>query len=308
MLLVTGASGLLGASVVLQARDSGRKVAGICHRHPLRVPGVELYEVDLTDRSAIQHVCREARPDSIVHCAAATNVDWCEDHPGEAEKINLEASANLAEISRQRNTRLTYISTDSVFDGKRGNYSETDQTCPLNVYARLKLRAEEEVLQHCPSALLVRTNIYGWNAQNKQSLAEWILGQLAAGERVPGFVDTYFCPLLANDLANLLLTMLDRGLSGLYHVVGAERISKYEFATKVAATFQFDPAQAVATHLSEARLRAARPQDVSLNTEKIQTALGQPMPNVDAGLQRFRALREQGYSQQLKSYLGGAAA
>ncbi len=307
MIVVTGASGLLGASVLLQAGDLGRQVVGLCHRHPLRVPGARVSSVDLTDRRTARAMIEGLQPQSIIHSAAATNVDWCEDHPQETEQINVRAPSFLAEIAQDLNARFVHISTDSVLDGARGNYSETDKPAPLNVYAKSKLCGEQEVLRHHPLALIVRVNIYGWNAQNKQSLAEWVLQRLAEGKQVPGFTDVHFSPMLVNDLAGILLAMLDRGLTGLYHVVGSERISKYEFAGRVATTFGFERGRVVPTRLAEANLRAPRPRDVSLSTEKIRLALGRPMPDVDSGLRRFRALRESGYPKQLKSYLTGAA-
>jgi len=276
------------------------------HRHLLRVPGAQMFAIDLTARQAVDKIVAKVHPRSIIHCAAATNVDWCEDHSQEAERINVDATASLAEAALKLAAHFVYVSTDAVFDGKRGNYSETDEPSPLNVYAKSKLRGEQEVLRRCPSALIVRVNIYGWNAENKQSLAEWILHQLALNKTVPGFTDMYFAPLLANDLAEVLLTMLDCGLNGIYHVVGSERLSKYEFARRVAATFGIDPSGVAPTRVAEAKLRAPRAPDLSLSTGKIRDALGHPMPDVESGLRRFRALRERGYQQQLKSYLLGA--
>lgn len=308
MILVTGASGLLGAGVLCHARDAGRPVAGLCHRHLVRFPSAQVFSVDLTAPEATRQAIVSLRPESIIHCAAATNVDWCEDHPLQAQQVNVQASSCLAEIARDLDARFIYISTDAVFDGERGNYSETDEPAPLNVYAKSKLGGEQEVLRLYPSALIVRANIYGWNAQNKPSLAEWILGQLLAGRQVPGFTDVYFSPLLANDLAEVLLAMLDCGLSGIYHVVGSERISKYEFARSVAATFGFDLDRVSTARLTESRLRAPRPLDTSLSTGKIAGVLGRSMPDVESGLRRFRSLGENGYAQQLKGGLTGARA
>jgi dTDP-4-dehydrorhamnose reductase len=306
MLLVTGASGLLGASIVYEAIKVGRNVVGFSHRQLLRIPGAQMFAVDLTAHDALRALVAELRPQNIIHCAAATNVDWCEDHILEAEQINVQASAFLADAAHKLDAGFVYVSTDAVFDGTRGNYAETDETSPLNTYARSKLRGEQEVLRRCPSALIVRVNIYGWNAKNKQSLAEWILYQLMVNKTVPGFTDVYFTPLLTNDLAEILLTMLEGGLNGIYHVVGSERLSKYEFARRVAATFGIDPGGVAPTRVAEAKLRAPRAPDLSLSTEKISEALGHPMPDVESGLRRFRALRESGYQQQLKSYLLGA--
>jgi dTDP-4-dehydrorhamnose reductase len=303
MIVVTGASGLLGVSVVTLACDLGREVLGICHHNLLRVPGARICGVDLTDRNAVRAFFAPLRPESIIHCAAATNVDWCEDHPEAADQVNVQASSFLAEIAQEMNAQFVYISTDSVFDGKRGNYSETDPPAPLSVYANSKLRGEREVLRRHSSPLIVRVTIYGWSAQSKPSFAEWILDEIAAGRQVRGFSDVYFCPLLANDLAEVLLTMLDSGVSGIYHAAGSERISKYDFAKRVAMTFKLGIECVTPVSILAAKLRAPRPVDPSLNTEKIRAALGRPMPDVDAGLRRFRELSESGHSRRIKSFL-----
>jgi len=305
MLVVSGASGLLGASVLRSAREEGwdKDVVGLCHQHVLRDPALRIARVDLTDSVATRNLLSDLRPDAIVHCAAATDVDWCEANPEAAEAINVGASGVSAEIAASCNARFVYVSTDSVFDGKRGGYDETDEPAPVNVYARSKLAGEREILRCNPSSTIVRVNIYGWNAQNKESLAEWILRRLEKGREVLGFTDVFFNPLLANDLAATVFAILQRELTGLYHVVGSERITKFEFARRVAATFGFDPARITPCQVKDMNLKAERPLDVSLNTEKISRALGRSMPNVDSGLRTFRALRDRQYPQQLKRYL-----
>jgi dTDP-4-dehydrorhamnose reductase len=305
MILVTGASGLLGASVALLAREQGRQVVGLHHRHPVHIDGVKSLAADLADPAETRRVLLQVKPSIVVHCAAATNVDWCEEHPEEARRINVEMPAAIAELAAQSDAQLLYVSTDSVFDGERGNYAETDTPSPVNVYAKTKLQGEREVMRHHPTASIARVNLYGWNAQNKESLAEWILRQLALGNVVPGFSDVHFCPVLANDAAEIMLALLDQNLSGLYHIVGAERVSKYEFARRVAAIFGFDPGQVRPTRLADAKLKARRPRDTSLNTEKICAALGRPMPDVAAALHRFARLRESGYVDRIKSHLTG---
>jgi dTDP-4-dehydrorhamnose reductase len=303
MLVVTGASGLLGASVQRSAVELGWETVGLCHCHAIQDPALRVATVDLTDGTATRELLFELRPEAIVHCAAAANVDWCEDHPEQAEAINVQASAAVASIAATLNARLIYVSTDSVFDGKKSHYAETDEPAPVNIYARTKLAGERETLRRSASATVVRVNIYGWNAQNKQSLAEWVLGLLDEGSDVPGFTDVFFTPILVNDLAPILLTMLQQKLSGLYHIAGSERISKFEFARRVAAAFGFDSARVKPCQVKDRSLRATRPLDVSLNTKKITAALGCSMPDVDSGLSKFRELRDRNYPQQLKNYL-----
>src|SRR5579863_1102923 len=163
MILVTGASGLLGAAVLLQAREWGRQVAGISKQHVLRVPGIDVYPVDLGEPAATRKIVETLRPTLVIHCAAATNVDWCEEHPEQTHRLNVCVSSFLAELAREMGAAFLFVSTDSVFDGKKGNYSEDDPPGPLNIYAKSKLAAEKEVLRTHHSALVVRVNIYGWN-------------------------------------------------------------------------------------------------------------------------------------------------
>jgi dTDP-4-dehydrorhamnose reductase len=305
MILVTGASGLLGASLIAVAREQGREVVGLCYRHAVRLPGGSLIAVDLTQESETRKIFENIKPTIVIHCAAETNVDFCQENPETAYAINVVTSRMVADITAQAGTRMLYISTDSVFDGARGWYSETDQPAPVNVYARTKLQGEQEVLARNAFATVARINLYGWNVQpNKKSLAEWILDELLLGNVVPGFTDVVFSPILASDLAALLLAIVDRNLTGLYHVAGSEPVSKYEFARRVALMFGFDPARVVPARLAESRLKAPRPRDTSLNTQKISAALGSPMPDVDSGLSRFAEMKS-AYAERFRSMLAG---
>ena len=141
---------MLGASLVALAQEQGREVVGLYHRHLLNLPGARLLAVDLTDESETRRIFKELKPASVIHCAAQTNVDWCEENPSEAHRSNVTASARLAEITAQLKARFLYVSTDSVFDGNRGNYAENDQPAPLNVYAQTKLQGEREALGRNP--------------------------------------------------------------------------------------------------------------------------------------------------------------
>src|SRR5258708_14137566 len=122
MLVVAGGSGLLGANLLLAASRLGYETAGITHRHILRIPGVTVLSADLTNEAATRKLISGLKPTSIIHCAAATNVDWCEDHPQEAEKINVEASRRLAEMAWELKAQFVYISPELFFAGQRGDY------------------------------------------------------------------------------------------------------------------------------------------------------------------------------------------
>lgn len=296
MILITGASGLLGANLMGVAREQGRDAVGLYHRHAFHRPGVRLACADLTDQSQIAAMFDQFEPELVIHCAAATHVDWCEEHRAAAQVINCEVPGILARTTAQTRVQMLYISTDAVFDGSRGDYAESDSPAPLNVYAQTKLQGEMEVLEQNPRAAIARVNLYGRGGQSRRSLVEWILDRLALGEVVPAFTDVVFCPISAKDLSHILLSIVDRKLSGLYHAVGSEPISKYQFAKRVAFAFGFDPQQVVPALLADAKLAAPRPLNTSLSTKKIRAALEQAMPDVDSGLRNF-ALQTQEFWQ-----------
>src|SRR5262249_44288357 len=117
MILITGASGLLGANLMMVALQQGLEVVGLCHRHPVHLPGATLLAADLTDQSALARIFAKLRPASVIHCAAVSNVDWCEEHPDAAQELNVVAPATIAKFAADMDARLLHISTDSVFDG-----------------------------------------------------------------------------------------------------------------------------------------------------------------------------------------------
>jgi dTDP-4-dehydrorhamnose reductase len=292
-LLVTGSTGLVGANLVLAASTRYDVVAG--HRRPsVEFPQTESVMLDLAEGDAIAKTVFTVRPTVIVHCAAETRVDQCEDHPDAAMRVNVEGTAHLSRAAAAVGARLVYISTDSVFDGRGGAYTEEDDPNPLNVYARSKWLGEQVVRQESPDRLIIRTNIYGWSYGPKESLAEWVLGRFRRGERVPGFQDVVFSPLLVDDLADKVLEMIAKGLQGLYHVSARDAVSKFDFARGIARQYGFDQAMVQPVSVSTARFRAPRPLVTNLNPAKIETVLGVPMPTVEEGLQRFRRLDESG--------------
>jgi dTDP-4-dehydrorhamnose reductase len=291
LILVTGASGLLGANFVSVARKHDRHLVALTHRHSLPDNEVQSVTIDLTDQQEVKQLIHDLRPAWILHCAALTNVDLCEEQPEIAMQVNTTASRNLAREAKMVDAGLVYISTDSVFDGEKGQYSEEDQPNPLNVYGRSKLAGETAVIEELEKSLVIRTNIYGWNVQKKLSLAEWMLTKLEAGETLPGFEDVVFSPILVNDLSEILISMMDRRLKGVYHVAGSESCSKYQFALSLADVFGLDGGVIQRTSIAGAGLKAPRPRKTSLSTVKASEAIGQPMPDLLSGLRHFKSLR-----------------
>ena len=300
--LITGVSGLLGSNLVL-ALSKCFEIAATYHQHPLHLNMCETMPMDITQAEETQAIIRRIKPHVVIHCAAETRVDYCEENPEEAFWVNVEGTQNLARATAHVGAKLLFISTDSIFDGQKGMYNEMATPNPLNIYARTKLAGEHVVRQHGVDHLIVRTNIYGWNAGPKFSLAEWVLDRLDHGQIVPGFADIYFSPILVNDLAEVIVNMINAELRGIYHVGASERCSKLDFAIMLCKVFDRDAALVQLANSDEAGFRARRPQDTSLDVEKITQVLNKPMPGIIGGIWRFRRLFEDGYLRRLRSGL-----
>lgn len=260
-ILVTGASGLLGLNLALEAAKE-HTVFGVCNGNRIQPPPADpaqsaarsaaftVLNVDLLAPGAVERTLDSVQPDWVIHCAALANLEACEADPQRAHQTNSELPEKLAAYVTSGGARLLHVSTDAVFDGQRGDYTEADAPNPLSVYARSKLAGEQAVLSANPAAIVGRTNLVGWSLLGKRSLSEFFFNNLQAGRYANGFTDVYFCPLLATDLAQIYLKMLGLGLSGLYHTVSSECLTKYDFAVRLARRFGFDPALVVAADAS----------------------------------------------------------
>jgi dTDP-4-dehydrorhamnose reductase len=300
-LMVTGAAGLLGANIVSAATGRGHAVTAVLHRVRAEFPGADHVHVDLLEHDSVGAAVRSIAPDWIIHCAAITDLDWCEQHPSDAVRAHVDATANLALASAGAGCAFLYVSTDSVFDGTRGAYTEEDAPHPINTYSRTKLEGENAASSATTRCLVVRMCLYGWNLQSKQSLGEWLLERLERGEPVPGFDDVHFNPLVASDLAEVLLDLAGAGATGLFHAGGGEACTKFQFAQALARTFGHDPAAVTRSSVSSARFVAPRPLNTSMNVSKLARTLGRPLPSTQRGLERFLETRENGYRARLKS-------
>jgi dTDP-4-dehydrorhamnose reductase len=299
-ILVTGASGLLGLNLALEASHQ-HEVIGSVNKNAIQTTEFTVLRSDLTIPGAIEQLLEESQPDWVINCAALANLDACEAEPVLAQKLNSELPGKLAEYVARGGARLVHVSTDAVFDGKRGGYSEEDEPNPLSHYARTKLAGEQVIFEANPEAIVARVNLFGWSLSGKRSLAEWFFNNLSAGNKIMGFTDVFFCPLHVNDLANILLKMVKNELKGLYHVVSSECISKYDFGVRLARIFAFDPTLITPTLVSEAGLVAARSPNLTLKSNKLSKALGEETPDITHGLSRFHAQYMQGYKNSILS-------
>lgn len=302
--LVTGASGLLGVNFALQAIALGHRVTGVVNTQRLPRAPFTVLQADFSRRGEGKRILEEALPQVVIHCAAMANIDVCESLPQLAERVNAELPGELAEECVRMGIRMVHISTDAVFDGMAdGVYEETSAPNPLSVYARTKLRAETFVLQANSAALVARVNFYGWSIGGNRSLGEFFFNHLSAGNTVQGFTDVFFCTLLVNDLAGILMKMVAKELTGIYHVVSLNCLSKYDFGCLLARQFGLDERLIVPVSWREAGLKAARSPNLRLSARKLERDLDIPLPDQEGGMRRFYQLYCEGYPRRLREML-----
>jgi len=301
-LLVTGASGLLGLNLCCLAVDQGLDVTGLVHTRLLKDTPFDVAQVDLLAIDDSFSQIELLQPDAIIHCAAIANLNVAEAQPELAHQLNAEVPGRMAAAAAIWGIPFVHISTDAVFDGGKGKYRETDATNPLSVYARTKLAGERGVGDGNPDALIARVVFFGWSLSGERSLSEFFFNHLGAGKEVKGFVDTFFSPLYVADLASLLLEMLAAKLSGVYHVVSPESLSKYTFGVRIADTFGFDSRLITPVVAKDLDRGAQRSLNLTLNSDKLEKALGHSLPTATEGIKAFYEAWLACYPQKIQGY------
>jgi dTDP-4-dehydrorhamnose reductase len=300
-LLVTGSSGLLGMNLALEA-VSAHEVTGV-DRGRLKNTPFKLLKADLLDAGAVNSILDKAKPEWLINCVAMADLDTCEDKPELARRLNVEIPAELAKACAERNIKFIHISTDAVFDGEKdGFYSEEEPPNPISIYSKTKFEGERAVLGSNKKAIVARVNFYGWSLSGRRSLAEFFHNNLTNNKSMSGFTDIIFCPMFVGHTARLLIAMLEKELHGLYHVVGDQAMSKYQFGVEVARKFKLRESGISPKSILSSGLTARRSNNLSLSIRKLSTDLGQPVPSFSTGLDEFYTQLQQGYPQKMRSY------
>lgn len=284
--LITGATGLLGGNAVEQL-SSNNEVTGVSRAVPTNVP-VPFVSVDISTAVGRDGLVDKTQPSIVLHSAAISSIEECAANPELAWEVNVAASADLAGQAARANAAFVYISTDAVFDGSKGAYTERDEPTPNTDYGHTKLAGERAVLDANPQALVARVNFYGWSPTGRRSLAEFFHTRLARGEKVNGFTDTVVSTLYVGDLVDSIERLVAVGASGIVNVVSSEPTSKFDFGRSLATAFGFD-AELVQPALSTDFLSVKRGSRLDLDTSKIAGLLGHAPANQQQGIDHLVA-------------------
>ena len=237
--------------------------------------GLTRTQLDLLNFDAVRRAFRKDSPQLIIHCAALTHTPTCQKNPALAQKLNVDVTELLAELAAD--IPFILFSTDLVFDGRAGNYDESAPVCPLNVYAQTKAAAEEIVLAN-PGHTVVRTSLnFGVSPTGDRGFNEQLRNAFHRGEALTLFTDEFRCPIPAKVTAQAVWELVNQNCTGLFHVAGSERLSRYEIGRLIAARHpELNPKikpESLNTHQG-----APRSPDTSLNCSKAQSLLSFRLP------------------------------
>jgi dTDP-4-dehydrorhamnose reductase len=283
-ILVIGATGQLGRLCMDAFGRSGYEVFGSSSSQS---PSNSMIRLDLAKKGMGRDLILKLRPDVCLISGAMTDVEGCESSPERAFRINTEAPGEIAEAARDFSCRVVYLSTEYIFDGENGPYSETEAPNALNIYGKTKLEGEHRVLCCSDQNLIVRTTVvYSFHEGGKNFMMQ-LLKRLSSSEKMNVPIDQISSPTYAPDLAMALEGLVSKKVSGIVNAVGPDILSRRDFAIRAAKILGFDESLIQGVLTSNLNQKASRPLRAGLLNDKLKAILGDVMGGVDAGVAAF---------------------
>ncbi|PSR28948.1 MAG: NAD(P)-dependent oxidoreductase [Sulfobacillus thermosulfidooxidans] len=261
--VIIGASGQVGTYLYQKLDQVGEDVIGTYYRHPHS----GYVSLDMRDKEAVKSLLSAVKPDVVWIPAAMANVDFCEDNPELSYEQNVRAPEMVAELASKQGARLVFFSTDYVFDGMNGPYQEKDPVHPIQVYGQHKVEMEQYLLTHVPHSLIIRPAWIYSRDDNPRNFVYRVLSELRMGRSVKAVTDQWNTPTPSDGLVNMAWKALQDGFEGILHIVGPERLTRYELTQRIAKAFGYSPdfVEPVSTELFQ--LPAKRPLNGGLITQ-----------------------------------------
>jgi dTDP-4-dehydrorhamnose reductase len=288
-LLITGAAGFLGWNLCRIGRES-YEVTGIVHEKTTSIEDVSTVPCDLRDFSALKKTFTSINPDLVIHAAAASDPNFCQQHPRESEPINVDVPTALAKLCAQREIPYVFTSTDLVFDGSSPPYNELSVVNPLSVYAQQKVHAEIEILKNYKKAVICRMPLmFGDTPEGSKRFLQLWMEQLHTGKGLTLFTDEFRTPVSGSNASEGLLLAAEKA-HGIIHLGGHERVSRYDFGLTIVELMDIPKGLIKPCKQSDVKMAAPRPKDVSLDSSKA-FALGFNPGNIYSELQKLECLK-----------------
>jgi len=271
-ILVTGSAGLVGTQIVKDLLDNHMQVYS-CYNQTKPKLGI-ITHLDLTKKDDIVNTMSRIRPNVVIHLGAMTDVELCETEKVLAKKINTDATEILALESEKYNSFFLYMSTDYVFDGNSGMKKEEDKPNPINFYGKSKLDGEKIFEKITTPNIIVRTSTPFGIHSKKISFPLWVKKNLELKKEIPVLINQYTSPSYVPNISKMMLEIIDKRITGIIHLAGATKISRYDLALHIAKITNLNEYLLKLTKIEEMSWKAQRPIDSSLDVSKAKKVLG----------------------------------
>ena len=288
--LVIGGSGFIGRYLVRRLSESpDYEVSGTFLSRPPGDDGNAWHRVDLTDSDGLERAFMTSRPEVVVHLAAIADVGTAERDPGSARAVNVGGTSEIVRLCRQGGARLTFVSTEYVFDGRRGFYREDEPPGPTTQYGRTKRDAEQEVARLGSDASVVRTSIvYGWPLQRHRNFVPVLIERLRSGQPYHASTSVMRSPVYVEHLVEGIARLVEESHAGVHHIAGRDWVSMYDFALAVATEFGLDRCLVIPESGVSQEFGGA--DRLGLDCSATMRLLGWEQPGLDTGLAAMRAI------------------
>lgn len=284
-LLITGATGFLGGHLIAHARENWQVYATYRTNKP-NLPQINWIALDLNDLSKLEQTLKVQKIDVIIHAAAIADLDRAENNQELAHQINVLATQKIVGLCESMRIRLIFISTDMVFDGEKGYFTEKDPVNPLNYYGKSKMMAENYIRQFSSNYVIARSAlIYGFSRTESRTFSEIMLERTKNGESVQLFTDQYRTPILVDNLVQVLLELANSDYCGTLNLGSPDRVSRYEFGILFAKYFSISSNLLIPTQMKDYQFKAARPKDTSFQIGLAQKILKTALWDCHKGIQ-----------------------
>lgn len=288
-IMVTGSNGLLGQKLIHQLANRPDVTLLATARGNNRLKqqtGYTYSPLDITDGQAVLALCQSWQPDAIIHTAAMTQVDDCEDQQAACWELNVTAVDHLIRAAEAVNAHLVHLSTDFIFDGAAGPYDETATPNPLSFYGKSKLAAEKLLLESSISYSIIRTVlVYGVaEDMSRSNIVLWAKGALEKGQPLRIVSDQFRTPTLAEDLAQGCILAAMKRAQGIYNISGKDQMSVLELVKRVAKYFDLPTDQISEVSTDTLNQRARRPLVTGFILDKARRDLGYEPHTFEEGI------------------------
>jgi len=275
-LLITGSNGMLGQRLVeFYNRNDKFELLCVSYEDASYLPDINYSKLDLTDKKSVKKIVLDFYPDVIINTAAYTNVDKCETEKEAAYNTNVNAVEYLAKYGKITQSKVIHISTDYVFDGTEGPYTERERPEPIGYYGRTKLAGENALVSSGVNYAIVRTNVlYGISKYGRADFVKWVVNSLREGKQIKIVNDQINNPTFIDDLVVAVSRIIEFDKRGIYNIAGPEFLNRYEFTQKIADYFRLDKNLISEITTAELNQVAPRPLKSGLITLKAETELG----------------------------------